>query len=183
MKSQVSRTVSTYFAALRQIRSICHCVPRQALLSLVVSLVLSRVDYGNATLAGVSARVQAGCSRLPLSSWSCATVPRQRPPACRRPRYAAAPASKCRKTLPKFETHGPVHKTSKSAHPENWVGSAATAASCSAQPRWCSTHTGTIYDWYEETRMRTQIYKSTKSLDITLKIAQLGRGGERLIIK
>jgi len=32
-------------------RSIRHCVPRQALLSLV----LSRVDYGNATLAGVPA--------------------------------------------------------------------------------------------------------------------------------
>jgi len=52
MKSHVSRTVSTVytcFAALRQIRSIRHCVPRQALVSLVVSLVLSRVDYGNAT--------------------------------------------------------------------------------------------------------------------------------------
>ena len=55
MKSHVSRTVSTCFAALRQIRSIRHCVPRQALVSLVVSLVLSRVDYGNATLAGLPA--------------------------------------------------------------------------------------------------------------------------------
>jgi len=55
MKSHVTRMVSTCFAALRQIRSIRHCVPRQALLSLVVSLVLSRVDYGNATLAGVPA--------------------------------------------------------------------------------------------------------------------------------
>ena len=51
MKSLVSRTVSTCFAVSRQIRSIRHCVPRQAL----VSLVLSRVDYGNATLAGVPA--------------------------------------------------------------------------------------------------------------------------------
>ena len=40
------------FAVLRQIR---HCVPRQALVSLVMSLVLSQVDYGNATLAGVPA--------------------------------------------------------------------------------------------------------------------------------
>ena len=47
--------VSTCFAALRQIRIIRHCVPRQVLVSLVVSLVLSRVDYGNATLAGVLA--------------------------------------------------------------------------------------------------------------------------------
>jgi len=43
------------FAVLRQIHSIRHCVPRQALVSLVVSLVLSRVDNGNATLAGVPA--------------------------------------------------------------------------------------------------------------------------------
>ena len=52
MKTHVSRTVSTCFAALRQIR---HCVPRQALVSLVVSLVLSRVDYGNASLVGIPA--------------------------------------------------------------------------------------------------------------------------------
>jgi len=39
MKTRVSRTVSTCFAALRQIRSIRQCVPRQALVSLVVSLV------------------------------------------------------------------------------------------------------------------------------------------------
>jgi len=63
MKSHVSRTVSTCFAALRQIRSIRHCVPRQALVSLVVSLILSRVDYGNATLAGVPAYTpSADCS-------------------------------------------------------------------------------------------------------------------------
>jgi len=53
-----------------------------------------KVETCTAALAerGAADRVQARCSRLPLSSWSCATVPRQRPPACRRPRYAAAPA-------------------------------------------------------------------------------------------
>ena len=44
--------MSTCFAFLRQIR---HCVPRQVLVLLVVSLVLSRVHYGNATLASVPA--------------------------------------------------------------------------------------------------------------------------------
>ena len=44
---------SNCFAALRQIRSIRKCVPRQVLVSLVVSIVLSRLDYGNATLAGL----------------------------------------------------------------------------------------------------------------------------------
>ena len=43
MRSHVSKTVSNCFAALRRIRSIRCCVPRQAVLSLVVSLVLSRV--------------------------------------------------------------------------------------------------------------------------------------------
>jgi hypothetical protein len=55
MRTHVSKTVSSCFAALRQIRSIRHCVPRQVVTSLVVSLVHSRLDYGNATLAGLPA--------------------------------------------------------------------------------------------------------------------------------
>lgn len=55
MRSHVSRTVSNCFAALRQIRSIRRCVPRQAVVSLVVSLVMSRLDYGSATFAGLPA--------------------------------------------------------------------------------------------------------------------------------
>ena len=39
--SHVSMTVSNCFAALRRIRSIRCCVPRQAVLSLVVSLVVT----------------------------------------------------------------------------------------------------------------------------------------------
>ena len=53
MRTQVSRTVSTCFAALRQIRSIRRSVSRSVLLSLVTSLVLSRLDYGSSTLAGL----------------------------------------------------------------------------------------------------------------------------------
>jgi len=53
MKTRVSRTVSCCFAALRQIRSIRQSVS-QPDLQLVVSLVLTRLDYGNATLAGVA---------------------------------------------------------------------------------------------------------------------------------
>jgi len=55
MRSHVSKTVSNCFAAFRRIRSIRCCVPRQAMLSLVVSLVLSRLDYGSATLVGLPA--------------------------------------------------------------------------------------------------------------------------------
>ena len=53
MRSHVSRTVSSCFAALRQIRSVRRSVSRPVLQSLVTSLVLSRLDYGNATLAGL----------------------------------------------------------------------------------------------------------------------------------
>ena len=53
MTTHVTKTASSCFAALRQIRAIRRSVTRPVLLSLVVSLVLSRLDYGNATLAGL----------------------------------------------------------------------------------------------------------------------------------
>jgi len=53
MRTHVSRTVSSCFAVLRQLRSIRRFVSPVALQSLVVLLVLSRLDYGNATLAGL----------------------------------------------------------------------------------------------------------------------------------
>jgi len=56
MRTHVSKTVSGCFAMLRQIRSIRRSVTKPVLQSLVVSLVLSRVDYGSATLAGLPDR-------------------------------------------------------------------------------------------------------------------------------
>jgi len=53
MSSQVRKTVSTCFAVLRQLHSIRCSVSRPVVQSLVTSLVLSRLDYGNATLAGI----------------------------------------------------------------------------------------------------------------------------------
>jgi hypothetical protein len=53
MRTHVTRTVSSCFAMLRQIRSIRRSVSRHVLMSLVVSLVISRLDYGSATLAGL----------------------------------------------------------------------------------------------------------------------------------
>jgi len=46
-------------AALRQIRSVKRSVTRPVLLSLVQSLVSTRLDYGNATLAGRSGELTA----------------------------------------------------------------------------------------------------------------------------
>ena len=53
MRSHVAKTVSACFAVLRQLRSIRRSVPRAVLQSLVTSLVLTRLDYRNATLVGI----------------------------------------------------------------------------------------------------------------------------------
>jgi len=53
MKTHISKTVSCCFAVLRQIRSIRRSVTQQVVQSLVASLVLTRLDYGDATLAGL----------------------------------------------------------------------------------------------------------------------------------
>ena len=57
MKAHVSKTVSCCFAVLRQIRSIHRSVTQQVVQSLVASLVLTRLDYGNATLAGLPTKL------------------------------------------------------------------------------------------------------------------------------
>jgi len=53
IKSHVSKTVANCFAALRQIHTVRRSVTRPELLSLVSALVLSRLDYGSATLASL----------------------------------------------------------------------------------------------------------------------------------
>jgi hypothetical protein len=57
MRTHVQRTVSRCFAALRQLRSIRSHVPTAIFRSLVVSLVLTRLDYGNSVLVGLSANL------------------------------------------------------------------------------------------------------------------------------
>ena len=55
MRSHVQRTVSRCFGALRQLRHIRRSVPTATLQMLVVRLVLSRLDFGNSALVGISA--------------------------------------------------------------------------------------------------------------------------------
>ena len=52
-KTQVTRTVCRCFAALRQLRTVRRSVPRPRFQSLVMALVLSRLDFGNAVLASL----------------------------------------------------------------------------------------------------------------------------------
>jgi len=53
-RSHVAKTVSACYWVLRQLRTIRRSVSRSVLQSPVSSLVLSRLHYGNSTLAGVS---------------------------------------------------------------------------------------------------------------------------------
>ena len=55
MRTHVKRTVSRCFAVLRQLRQIRRLVPPAAFQTLVVALVLSRLDYGNGVLIGLPA--------------------------------------------------------------------------------------------------------------------------------
>ena len=59
MRTHVTRVVSSCFAVLRQLRSIRRSVTPSVMQSLVVALVLSRLDYGNSTLAGISGHLIA----------------------------------------------------------------------------------------------------------------------------
>jgi len=53
--THVRRTVSRCFAALRQLRHLRRYVTDDCLRSLVVSLIHSRLDYGNFVLVGLPA--------------------------------------------------------------------------------------------------------------------------------
>jgi len=53
MRFHVAKTISSYFAILRRIRSIHQPVTMPVLQSLMVSLEFTRLDYSSATLAGL----------------------------------------------------------------------------------------------------------------------------------
>jgi hypothetical protein len=57
MRLHVHNTVSKYFAMLRQLPSIRRSVPASAYQTLIVSLVLTKLDYGNAVLSGLPAHL------------------------------------------------------------------------------------------------------------------------------
>ena len=52
-RTQVIKTTASCFAALRHLRGVRRYLPTDIFKSLVVSLILSRLDYGNAVLCGL----------------------------------------------------------------------------------------------------------------------------------
>ena len=53
LRTHVTATIRSCFAALRQIQSVRRCLPQHALLTLIRALVVSKVDYCCFMLAGV----------------------------------------------------------------------------------------------------------------------------------
>jgi len=58
MRTHVTAVVRACFAALRQIRSVRRSLSRHALLTLVRALIISKVDYCNSVLVGISGQLQ-----------------------------------------------------------------------------------------------------------------------------
>ena len=56
--AHVTATVKACFAALRQIRSVRRSLSREALLTLIRALIVSKLDYCCSVLAGVSGTLQ-----------------------------------------------------------------------------------------------------------------------------
>jgi len=68
MRTHVRRTVAGCFAAVRKLRTIRRSVPTSVYHTLIVTLVLSRLDYGNATLyAGFRLTCAVTCSRYHIT--------------------------------------------------------------------------------------------------------------------
>ena len=59
LSTHIAKTVAGSFAVLRQLRTVRRSLSRDSLVRLVVSLVLTRLDYCNAVLVGDSARQTA----------------------------------------------------------------------------------------------------------------------------
>ena len=68
MRSQVTATVRSCFAALRQLRSVRRYLPQQALLRLIRALIISKVDYCCSVLVGVSGHLLDRVTDFSLSS-------------------------------------------------------------------------------------------------------------------
>ena len=64
MATHVTATVKACFAALRQIRSVRRSLSRDALLTLIRALIVSKLDYCCSVLAGVSGTLQRRLTRL-----------------------------------------------------------------------------------------------------------------------
>jgi len=58
MRTHVAAVVGACFAASRQIRSVRRSLSPHALLTLVRALIVSKVDYCNSVLAGISCQLQ-----------------------------------------------------------------------------------------------------------------------------
>jgi len=64
MAAHITTTVRTCLTVLRQTRSVRRSLSREALLTLVRALVVSRLDYCNSVLVGVTKHCSVGCNQF-----------------------------------------------------------------------------------------------------------------------
>ena len=76
MNSHIAKVTTACFDALRRIRSISRCLSRPVLEAPLVALVLTRLDYGNATLYGLPTTalnklqsIMYAAARLVFNKW------------------------------------------------------------------------------------------------------------------
>jgi len=79
MRSHVQRTVAGCFAVLRQLRSVRRSVPSFVFQTLIISLVLMKLDFGNGngTLAGLPTYLRRATESPPVCSQRCSSVDRR----------------------------------------------------------------------------------------------------------
>jgi len=70
MCAHVTAVFRACFAILCQIRSMRHCLPCAALVTLIRVLILSKIDYCNLVLVGVP-QLLLWHANLPVSQWKC----------------------------------------------------------------------------------------------------------------
>ena len=66
MAAHVIATVKACFAALRQTRSVRRSLLREALLTLIRALIVSKLDYCCSVLAGVLEHCNVGCNQYSM---------------------------------------------------------------------------------------------------------------------
>ena len=69
MRTHFTAVVRACFAAIHQIRSVRQYLSRHALLTLVRALIVSKVDYCNSVLAGISGQLQDRLQSVSFSQW------------------------------------------------------------------------------------------------------------------
>ena len=143
MPSHVQRTVAGGFAVLRQLRSVRRSVPSSVFQTLIVSLVLTKLDFGNATLSGLPTNL---LNRLQSVLNAAARVARRSTSLRSRHWHSCQFSLASCSWAHQFQTGGPCipssarHCTSIPVWPSSprcWLAVSSSSTVGDFQPTWC----------------------------------------------